>query len=625
VLSAAELVGDRWGWAEAALAELRVRLRGLADATEHAHMAHVMVVGDTQVGKTTLILRLLGVREEAQAEASAPLRGDRGTGLSATAVPIRYAWSGHPTAWSLRHGDGAITRLVTGGELSRRLAELRSDHDGIRWDPADRPLEIGLPESLAGSDVRRDVRMFDLPGLYADDPDEQDLAARLIAEYAPVMNLVFFVLSAEQVTDAHRARGIADNPFLADWYREPDRYRIVLTRTYSDYSVKDLVSAALPAGPVELEALVRAHVCGQLISSEVVRHIDPAIVFPVDLGRSWADLATSLPDRDYFSAVAPVNDRLLAALADVVAEASRDDNAHVTGPSEIVRRVERVVAGRKERRAARLAAVEAELAVATANRDEALALLRNAQLAHRKRAAALVVAEAAVERLACWYNPVSRPIPPMTGPAVRAAQEDERVLWAAAARTVWEQWQRGAPGFPRWPPSDLPADIRHRYDEEVRCCGLCEEGGQRRWFRAKVEEPDHCYGRMSDAVGPLWLWLRGELVKHATPTVDEARRKAAATKRRVDLAVRNRDERDTDARAAATAVSAMAERCAAEDAEDAQMMVVVTNVKAMHSAANEAYVRSLLSSAAHARPDTRAILFLGALRGVHDLDGMFKR
>ena len=50
----------------------------------------IVVYGSTQVGKTSLILKILGIDDVHMAEVSKLLRGGREIGKSATIMPIRY-------------------------------------------------------------------------------------------------------------------------------------------------------------------------------------------------------------------------------------------------------------------------------------------------------------------------------------------------------------------------------------------------------------------------------------------------------------------------------------------------------------------------------------------------------
>lgn len=130
-----DLDQNRWAWSKEAIVRLRAELRGIDEAIEHTDLAHVMVIGDSQVGKTSLLLRLLGVTDPVAAEqAAAPLRGGRNRGESATAVPIRYQWSGDQDSWSLVHGAERQTEWLSSVALEAKLASFRTgEGDHLQW------------------------------------------------------------------------------------------------------------------------------------------------------------------------------------------------------------------------------------------------------------------------------------------------------------------------------------------------------------------------------------------------------------------------------------------------------------------------------------------------------------
>lgn len=277
-----DLDRNRWDWSKEAIMRLRAELRGIDEAIEHTDLAHVMVIGDTNVGKTSLLLRLLGVTDPVAAEqAAAPLRGGRDRAESATAVPIRYQWSGDQDSWSLVHGAQRHTERLSSAELEAKLASFRTgEGDHLQWDPADRPLEIGLPERLAGPFPRRDLRVFDLPGLHAPGDQERDVARALVAAYAPVMNFIVFVLPGDQFAEVVRDPAITENPFLASWNHQPERFHLVFTRAFSNAKVREHLVAHFstgelaawwltdPAGDHELAHALIDGACADRITAE---------------------------------------------------------------------------------------------------------------------------------------------------------------------------------------------------------------------------------------------------------------------------------------------------------------------------------------------------------------------
>src|SRR5262249_20199146 len=149
-------------------------------------------------------------------------------GSSATATPVRYRWSPDQVRWQLVWGVARHEELLTPEELIKRLEKYRSrDGDRLLWRTGEPTLEIGLPRGLASPGNHADVRVLALPGLYAESRAEQIAAKALLSRFAPVMNLVVFVVLADRMVTPFQDEAIVDNPYLSTWTRNLAGYRIV--------------------------------------------------------------------------------------------------------------------------------------------------------------------------------------------------------------------------------------------------------------------------------------------------------------------------------------------------------------------------------------------------------------
>ncbi|MFD5836190.1 hypothetical protein ACFWHV_21860 [Streptomyces collinus] len=631
--NSADLDRLRWSWSSEAVAWMRARLRGVDEALEQSDLAHVMVLGDSQVGKTTLLLRLLGVTDpKAAAKAAAPLRAGRGRGRSATPVPIRYQWSGDPDHWSLAYdgsGDASgappETAWLTSGQLKKRLRSFRTGATGdrLRWETRARPLEIGLPDRFAGPDRRTDLRVFDLPGLHGAGVEEREAAKALLAVYAPVVDHVVFVVSADQFAEMVRDPAITENPFLLGWGDQAHRFSLVFTRAFSGDSVRRHLHAVLgePGYPGwtrdRVVAVVQEHYAEQLLVSELPP-VAPSALFPVEIGESWKELLDS--DPSYAEAVAPVCDELLRRLSDTVARYSEPDRRHLAAP-EIAARVEMVVRNNVRRREKALRTAAQAWGSAKQAHTQALAFVERAQAAAKAARRRTEALRKRLDKLAEWPVEYVRPSKPdMKGSLVRAKQEEERAAWTESARRAWTDWRETTeePEVPRQPPHDLSTRIRQAYDELCGCCHLCE-----RWKGFVGEGPNRCYERMTDVGTRMPARIRSMLSEHAdsaTPRVAKAEADANA-----QCTVASRYAGHTGETVARTIaeLDERLERASEAQVEDAANLTVARSVRAVHSQRNETYVHHLLDRAAHAEGDERSWLVLAALRGIHDLSRMF--
>ncbi len=627
----ADLDRDRWAWAVSARAELRARLAGLADPDNVASMAHVMLVGDTQAGKTTVLLWLLGVTDSAVDQAAEVLRAGRDWGQSATATPIRYGWSGDPDKWLLVQGKeykDRTPRLVTADELMHRLADYRSPSgEQIRWRVGDPPLEIGIPEGMADTAKRPALRILDMPGLYTASRQEDRVARELVTRAAPSMSVIVIVQPAHRLADAMQDPTITGNPQLADWHNDPARFRIVLTRAFSADSSRKLLdahSATTRGDPGEVAALLRGHVTAELVrSAGVLANQDELkkIVFPVDVGQSREEM-TSGPGFPVGARAA--NDLLLAELCETLKDSGSEDGLHLAAPT-LQRRIVSLISQKADRRQQRLGRLADERAAAHEQVTEAEGTLKEFRDRHDQIAREVAAIRADAATLAASAAAVERPDrPEMKGPAVRGSQEGDRSALLTAAKKTWDAWH--APGvshrFPATLPPDFERRLREGYDKTADCCGQCSNVPPARWRHGR---PEHCYAKMTAAVADAQGWIMAQLTAHIEPTVSDADRRLAKADAQCHRAERLLAT-CCQVLAAAAAAYDQAQREAEQDKQnDARELEIARQVLAVHSRHNEHYVRELARRTETASPVERGLLAVAALRAIYDLNRIYGR
>ncbi len=243
----------------------------------------LLAYGASQVGKTELILRLLGVdlgRPDLAATKRA-LRGGRELGMSASSTATIYRMS-PDEAYYLRTAEGHSGPLdVTA--LERSVADVRKHVEGGRFrDEA--PIEVWLPAGLARDPVIDGTRqvIIDLPGVGSATAAEAPEVNRLLRRYLPVASVVMMVFQADQSS----ALGQIREPELELWYVEPGRIRVVLTRAVSFESVRRMWERNREATGATLHAHVRDQ-----IRSSVKRFPEDVRLYPVEYGESWAKLS----------------------------------------------------------------------------------------------------------------------------------------------------------------------------------------------------------------------------------------------------------------------------------------------------------------------------------------------
>ena len=328
--SSAGLYGDRLGWARRAYQRffdaLSPEVREHLVSGDGAHEPYVAVYGKTQVGKTTLVLELMEVRDSAQAQISDVLRGRREYGKSATATAMEYRRS-PDNDWHLDSGAGPVayandeTMCDALGALRQAMSErkLLSDEPVVVSIPSDR---FQRPADAGGG-----VRMLDLPGDNPSDEVERAHVARMAERYVPHADLILLVGRADDLSFLDPTALAL--PGIEDWQYVPNRFRIVTTYSFTPQSVqqyaRQLEGVPDPASFRE-RLLSQIETFGLALAPEAR---EPHRFFPLEFGQSWQAMLDV--DQNFAARVAPVVAQVRAELhADIRAsanDASRFRNA----------------------------------------------------------------------------------------------------------------------------------------------------------------------------------------------------------------------------------------------------------------------------------------------------------
>ncbi|MEG5266484.1 dynamin family protein [Pseudomonas sp. JDS28PS106] len=230
-----EKYANRYRWAYEAyqrfIDEVDPSLGGDFNRSSHVTVA---VYGATQVGKTTLILDLLGVTGEALERASNVLRGEQRMGKSSTACAIRYGRS-KDDHWYIGDDGEALN-----DDAARvRFSAIRTELEEGRAESVD-VLSVRFPsmffEEGRADALSLDLRILDIPGINAVNEAEQAQVARVAEKYVATADLILLVGRADDLGFLHPNK--LKLAALGDWMLQPNRYRVVLSYTFSPASFK---------------------------------------------------------------------------------------------------------------------------------------------------------------------------------------------------------------------------------------------------------------------------------------------------------------------------------------------------------------------------------------------------
>jgi len=313
---------QRNDWAQQAydrfVAEVDPELVG--DFTRSEHIT-VVVYGTTQVGKTTLILDLLGIRKEALPAVSEVLRGGQRLGKSSTATPIRYGRS-PDDLWYLEDDSTGLSN----DEAAERFGEIREQvMNGTTC--ASPLLNVRIPglffQHEAEGALNLDLRLIDIPGINAINEHEQIEVRRIAERYVASADLILLVARADNLGFLH-PRAL-DFEALNDWMLQPSRFRVVLTYTFSPASFQTWFGKAEDAPPLTARD-VQQHLYDEMCTHderpppEMLKH-----VYPLEFGDSLESMRNH--SQAYFERASQVIEALrrdlLASITDAASPYAR--------------------------------------------------------------------------------------------------------------------------------------------------------------------------------------------------------------------------------------------------------------------------------------------------------------
>jgi hypothetical protein len=296
--------------------ETRERIAKGSDQSE----AYVVVFGKTQVGKTTLMLDLMGLSGAALTRVSLVLRGGREHGKSSTATAMEYRRS-KTASWGLDCGEGP-EEFLTDSDMQVAARTVRSKMSNGQI-VGESPIVVWIPSDCftEGENTNApSVRMLDLPGDNPADQVEREHVQRMAQKYVPHADLILLVGRGDDLSflrpDALQL------PSIEDWQIVPDRFRIVTTYSYTAQSVRDLLR--LRDQPITAEffrhrLLEQIRTFGLELSDDAAA---PHRLFPLEFGDSWVQAEAR--QKDLADLVRPIVNELKQQLTRDIVRSTSD-------------------------------------------------------------------------------------------------------------------------------------------------------------------------------------------------------------------------------------------------------------------------------------------------------------
>ncbi|MEO6037555.1 MAG: hypothetical protein ABIQ93_04010, partial [Saprospiraceae bacterium] len=290
----------RLDWAYASrdrfLAEFDPAFR-LALGDRQSAEAFAALYGDTQVGKTTLALKLMGIRPERFAELENILRAGRPRGQSSTATAIIYQRSADEhfrLITQAQSGDQPLdaAAFIQALQGMRQEIENHPDRRQTYRPGANFPLNISIKIPsvfFAESSDSTAINIVDLPGIGA--RSEAEHLKHILAHNLPLSTLIILVVKSENLTSLKYIQGDK----IRHWRAMSQGFRIVTTHTLTN------LKKHLP-GFADKKALVD-HVVQQCkASNEIGPDEELPRLYPLEYAESWERLVVQ-PSYERFQGI----------------------------------------------------------------------------------------------------------------------------------------------------------------------------------------------------------------------------------------------------------------------------------------------------------------------------------
>ncbi|MBG3080562.1 hypothetical protein I4632_10105 [Proteus mirabilis] len=241
----------------------------------------IIVYGSTQVGKTTFILTLLGINEDKISQVDKVLRAEQTLGNSATSRSSRYRCS-EDQYWHFSHREKGKEQFDDEEALAI-LKELRTNVEKGKITDIS-TIDIFIPNIYFMSDAndKIDLLIHDLPGINARNENENSYVKELVGNYISAADMIFLVGKIDGL--GFLKENELDNKLLSNWYLNSTVYKIILTHSFSNATIKKKISND------EINSLdsFNQYLFEQINTMELKLPLSiKEQIYPIECGRSW--------------------------------------------------------------------------------------------------------------------------------------------------------------------------------------------------------------------------------------------------------------------------------------------------------------------------------------------------
>ncbi len=286
----------------------------------------VCVYGKSQVGKTTLILNMIGLKDdECKNDVSEVLRGGIARGNSSTSTAIIYSQS-DSNQYGVRietlEGQNLTkdVEFFTKEKMSEKLKTIRESVEKNEFSNKS-ILHIFIPKDyFPTSDQIQQITILDLPGVESRNINEKTHVESLMARYIPLSSVCIITVPANEIQSLE----VLELPNDIDWKSLSHKFYVVITKCYSIGNIKSYFDTPRDQRTTGFLDFLQETYKTNL--SNILGPNNKAKVFPLDFGDSLERLCTKeLHNEEDRKEVIKTRDAVLSSLRESILN-SKGDN-----------------------------------------------------------------------------------------------------------------------------------------------------------------------------------------------------------------------------------------------------------------------------------------------------------
>lgn len=195
----------------------------------------VVIYGPPQIGKTTLILYLLGISDKYQKYVYNLLRAGIQRGNSSTSTAIIYQQCSSDL-FGLRYEKNKSDDIeyFKADEIGHQLNKIRTKIENGRGRTDILYIYIPCKYFNSNSNMHSNINILDLPGDGSRNTKETAHVNLLINKYMAISSVNIIACKANEIQSLENL----ELPIKVDWRNLPNKYIIVITNSYSQGTIK---------------------------------------------------------------------------------------------------------------------------------------------------------------------------------------------------------------------------------------------------------------------------------------------------------------------------------------------------------------------------------------------------